>query len=126
MTTRSVGEEQPQVQILLADVVVAARDQQRVACGVSRIFRAADHLGEERVGDIGHDHGKGLGSPLGEAAREQIGLVAERGDRRLHARLEAGADERAVVQHRRHGGQRHARALRDVVNIRHRSPGPAF
>ena len=83
----ALGEEQPQVDLLLLQVVVAAGDEQRVAGGVGGVFGAADDLGKERVGDVGDDHAERLRALLGHAAREQVRLVAERGDGRLRRAL---------------------------------------
>ena len=113
------GEKQAEVDLFLLEVVVAAGDQQGVAGGVRGVFGAAHHFGEERVGDVGHDHAEGLGALLGHAARQQVGLIAERFDRRLDAALQVVADERAVVEDRRHGGHRDAGTLGDVVDVRH-------
>ena len=74
----ALGEEQAQVERFLLRVVVAAGDEQRVAGGMGRVLGAADDLGKERVGDIGHDHAERLRLLLRQAAREQVGLVAER------------------------------------------------
>jgi hypothetical protein len=113
------GQEQAQVDLFLLQIVVAARDQQRVAAGVGRVFGAADDFGKKRVGDVGDDHADRLRALLRHAARQQIRLVAERGHGGLDAAFQIGADERAVVQHRRDGGDRHAGAFGDVVNVRH-------
>ncbi len=115
------GEEQAQVQLFLLRVVVAAGDQERVAGGVRRIFGAAHDLGKERIRDVRDDHAERLRALFREAARQQVRLVAEGGDRGLDARLQVGADERAVVEDGGHRGQGHARAPGHVVDVRHRT-----
>ena len=117
----ALGHEQSEVDLFLAEVVVAARDEQHVAGVVGRVLGAPDHLWKERVGDVRHDHADRSGLLRREAAREQVGLVAELLHGALDAALERGAHERRAVDRRGHGGDRDAGGAGDVVDVRHRT-----
>ena len=88
------------------------------------VLGAAHDLGKERVGDVGDDHAERLRLLPGEAAGEQVRLIAERGDRRPTRAFSAGltnalslrtADTVATETRARAG---------DVVDVRHETSRP--
>ena len=100
------GDEQSKVDLFFVGVVVAARDEEHVAGVVGGVFRAADHLGKERVGDVRDDHAERARLLRGEAAGHQVRLVSELRHGLFDAALERGAHVGGAVDDGRHRGDR--------------------
>ena len=113
------GEEHPQVQRLLRAIVVAAGEQQRVACGMRAILDAANHLGPERIGDVGGDHAERSRLLCREAPCQQVRLVFQLANRARDAVLQAGTHIGAGVDDGRDRRQRDLRLAGHVVDGRH-------
>ena len=117
----ALGEKEIEVARFLVEIVVAAGEQQGVSARLRGVFDPAHDLWPERVGDVRRDHADGARLLRREAARDEVGLIAQTLDRRLDPPFEARADVRRAVDGRGHGGDRHARGAGDVVDIGHRS-----
>ena len=115
------GEEDVEIEPFLLRIVVAVREQQRVAGLVRFVFGAAHDLRPEGVRDIGNDHPDHVRLLLGETPGEQVGTVAQVFNRLADARLQRPADVGRVVDDRGHRRDRYARTLRDVVDVGHRN-----
>ena len=69
----ALGEEQPQVDLFLLQVVVAAGDQQRVAGRVGGVLGAAHDFGKERVSDVRDNHAERLRALLAMLRARRLG-----------------------------------------------------
>ncbi|MDF2576296.1 MAG: hypothetical protein K0S05_3208, partial [Agromyces sp.] len=94
--------------LLLVHALGRIGDEHAVAVGGGGETESLQDALEERVAEIGHDHGDGVVAAVHEAARGGARRIAERRDRGLHATHDLGVDGLLAVQHAGH------RRLRDA------------
>jgi len=105
-----------EVAALALEIALRVAEDDVVARAPGDLFDTAHDEGEERVGDVRHNHPEGARLTLDQAARETVGHVTELGDRRLHAPARIDADAGTFVDHARDGHRGDARVVRNVVN----------
>ena len=110
------GDHVLEVAALALEVALRVAEDDVVAGAPGDLLDAADDEGEERVGDVRHDHSEGARLALDQPAGEPVGDVAELRDRRLHAPARVGTDAGAVVDDARNGHRRNTGVARNVVD----------
>ena len=122
-TGHLLGQRCRRVRRFLRRVLVGVAQHHVVALALGDVLDAADQRGEERVLDVGDDHGPQVRAGLAQVAGDAVRAVAELGDRGADLLGQLRIHVAPPAQHPRDGGRRHAGSTRDVVDRRHpRSP----
>jgi hypothetical protein len=104
------GDQCCDLALLLAGVAAAGRYQKPPAGGARLALEPVDQLGEERVGELGHDRTHDVALGAAQGGGQHVAPVAQRVHGREHAarhfrRHVAPAGEHVRYGRRRHGGR---------------------
>ena len=88
--------------------LVGVGEQHGEPVAPAALLHRADHVREERVGDVGDEHADGTDSPAGHLSGSPVRGVAELVDRGVHSGSGRLADQLRAAEHPRHRAGVHA------------------
>ncbi len=101
---------------LAVRVRIGISEKDRIAMIVCHVLDSVYNLGDERVGDSGHNDANGLGSSCDQATGDCAGAITLLASDLSNALRGVVTDERAVVKSPRDGGMRHLSNSRNVFD----------
>ena len=114
-----------EVLLLAGSVARDAAKQDGVASLIGEQLDPLHEVGEEGVGDVGHEQGERVGGFGHQASRDRVGPVSQDLDRLFDAVPGLGSHRARAIEEPRHCGSGDARAPGNVVNGRlHRTSLP--
>ena len=94
--------QRPGLRQFLGRALVGVGEEHRLTVGATAPLHGADHLREERVGDVGDEHADGADPPSGKVARGAVRDVAELVDGCVDRSSRRLTDELRAAEYPRH------------------------